>query len=77
VLVKDTDGHRVAVREILFVNNSISAYIKQKDLQGVRRGLESGYHEFGMLNWAKAAELLFKSGLITDETKKEITALGD
>lgn len=77
ILVKDTDGHRVAVREILFVNNSIAAYIKQQDLQGVRRGLESGFHEFGMVNWHKAAEILFKSGLITDQTKKEITALGD
>ena len=77
ILVKDTEGHRVAVREILFVNNSISAYIKQQDLQGVRRGLESGFHDFGMLNWNKAAEILGKQGLISDETKKEIIALGD
>jgi twitching motility protein PilT len=77
ILVKDTEGHRVAAREILMVNVSVSAYIKQQDLQGVRRGMESGFVDSGMVNWQRAAEQLIRQGLITDETQKEIAALGD
>jgi Tfp pilus assembly pilus retraction ATPase PilT len=67
----------VAVREILLVNNSISAYIKNQDIPGVRRGLEAGFNEYGMVNWGRAAEQLAQQGLISEETKAEITALGE
>jgi twitching motility protein PilT len=76
ILVKDTEGHRVAAREILIVTDSISAYIKQQDLPGVRRGIESGFQEHGMFNWERTADELSRQGLITDDTKKEILELG-
>jgi twitching motility protein PilT len=75
-LVKDTEGHRVAAREILIVNVGIGAYIKQKDSQGVRRGIESGVKD-GMVNWGRAADELSRQGLISEQTKEELIALGD
>jgi twitching motility protein PilT len=76
ILVKGCEGGRVAAREILLTNESVSSYIKQKDLQGVRRAIESGYNDYGMQNWQKAAEILYRQGLIDGEAKKEIIALG-
>jgi twitching motility protein PilT len=76
VLVKAREGGRLAVREILLTSDGVSSYIRQKDLQGVRRAIESGYSEFGMQNWQKAAELLHRQGLIDDEVKKQIIAMG-
>lgn len=76
ILVKSRDGGRVAAREILLTNDSVSSYIKQKDLQGVRRAIESGYNEHGMQNWQKAAEILHRQGQIDGEIKKEIISLG-
>ena len=76
ILVKGRDGGRVAAREILVTNDSVASYIKQKDLQGVRRAIESGYNDFGMQNWQKAAEILYRHGQIDGEVKKEIVALG-
>ena len=77
VLVRDTEGHRVAVREIMLVNTSISSYIKKQDIQGVRRGMESGFNEFGMVNWGRAAEQLAQQGIIGEQIKKELIALGE
>jgi len=76
VLVKSREGGRVAAREILLTNDSVSSYIKQRDLQGVRRAIESGHNDFGMQNWQKAAEILSRRGQIDGEVKKEIIALG-
>lgn len=76
ILVKGRDGGRVAAREILVTNDSVASYIKQKDLQGVRRAIESGYNDYGMQNWQKAAEILYRQGQIDGEIKKEIVALG-
>ncbi len=76
ILVKSRDGGRVAAREILVTNDSVASYIKQKDLQGVRRAVESGYNDYGMQNWQKAAEILYRQGQIDGEIKKEIAALG-
>jgi twitching motility protein PilT len=76
ILVKAREGGRLAVREILLTSDGVSSYIRQKDLQGVRRAIESGYSEFGMQNWQKAAELLHRQGLIDDEVKKQIIAMG-
>ncbi len=77
ILVRDTEGHRVAVREIMLVNSSISSYIKKQDIQGVRRGIESGFNDYGMVNWERAAEQLLQQGIISEATKKELTALGE
>jgi twitching motility protein PilT len=77
ILVRDTEGHRVAVREIMLVNTSISSYIKKQDIQGVRRGIESGFNDYGMVNWARAAEQLMQQGIISEATQKELTALGE
>jgi len=76
VLVKAREGGRLAVREILLTSDGVSSYIRQRDLQGVRRAIESGYSELGMQNWQKAAELLHRQGLIDDEVKKQIIAMG-
>jgi len=77
ILVRSRDGGRVAVREILMANPSVSSYIKAGDLNGVRRALESGFNEYGMQNWSKAAELLYRQGLIADTERKNIIALGE
>ena len=76
ILVKNLHGARVAVREILFVNNNVAAYVKNKDLNGVRRAMESGFQDYGMVNWVKAAEQLYRSGEISDDMRKSIEALG-
>lgn len=78
VLVKAREGGRIAVKEVLVTEaTGISAYIKQKDLAGVRRGIEAGYNDYGMLTWQKAAEQVYRQGLITDEVKQEIINLGE
>jgi len=76
ILVNAREGGRLAVREILLASDGICSYIRQRDLQGVRRAIESGYSEFGMQNWQKAAELLHRQGLIDDEVKRQIVAMG-
>jgi len=77
ILVKSREGGRVAVREILMTNPSVSSYIKAVDLNGVRRALESGFNEYGMQNWSKAAELLYRQGQIDETERKNIVALGE
>ena len=77
ILVKGRDGQRTAVREILTVHSGVSAYIKTTDLAGVRRAMESGYNEYGMVHWRKAAELLYKQGIVDDAVRKQIELLGD
>jgi len=74
ILVPSREGGRLAVREILVSNDSVASYIKQQDLQGVRRAIESGYNDFGMQNWQKAAELLYRQGQINGDVKNEIVA---
>jgi hypothetical protein len=58
-------------------NPSVSSYVKAVDLNGVRRAIESGFNEYGMQNWSKAAELLYRQGLIDDTERKNIIALGE
>jgi twitching motility protein PilT len=76
VLVKAREGGRLAAREILLTSDGVASYIRQKDLQGVRRAIESGYSQFGMQNWQKAAELLYRQGMIDDDARKQIIAMG-
>jgi twitching motility protein PilT len=76
ILVKSREGGRVSAREILLTNDSVSSYIRQKDLQGVRRAIESGFNDYGMQNWQKAAEILHRQGQIDGEVKKEIISIG-
>jgi pilus retraction protein PilT len=77
MLVKDREGSRVAAREILLGNESVASYVKSRDLNGVRRAIESGHAEFGMQNWAKAAELLYREGRIDEARRRNIIALGE
>ena len=76
ILVNAREGGRLAAREILLTNDGVASYIRQKDLQGVRRAVESGYSQFGMQNWQKAAELLYRQGMIDDDARKQIIAMG-
>ena len=76
ILVNGREGGRVAAREILLTNDSVSSYIKQKDLQGVRRAIESGYNDLGMQNWQKAAEILHRQGQIDGEVKRRSSPSG-
>jgi twitching motility protein PilT len=77
ILVKGREGGRIAAREILMTNPSVSSYIKAGDLNGVRRAVESGFNEYGMQNWAKAAEMLYRQGLIDDTQRRNVIALGE
>lgn len=76
ILVSGRQGGRLAAREILLSNDTVASYIKQKDLQGVRRAIESGHHDYGMRNWQKAADLLHRQGAISDAVKCRILELG-
>lgn len=76
ILVKNMHGARVAVREILIVNNNVAAYVKNHDLNGVRRAMESGFQDYGMVNWIKAAEQLYRTGEISEDMRKSIEAMG-
>lgn len=77
ILVKAREEGRLAVREILVANDSVCSYIRAKDLNGVRRAIESGYKDHGMVNWARAADQLCRNGRINDQTRKDIAALGE
>ena len=69
-----SQGHRRASRGCEGDNDrhhSISSYIKKQDIQGVRRGMESGFKEYGMVNWGRAAEQLAQQGIIGEQIKKE------
>lgn len=77
ILVKGRESGRIAAREILMTNPSVSSYIKAGDLNGVRRAVESGFNEYGMQNWTKAAELLYRQGLIDDTERRNVIALGE
>lgn len=75
ILVPSVQGKNIAVREILIVTQGISSYIKKQDLQGVRRGIEGGFAEYGMVNWARAAEQLLNEGIIDEKTRQQILNL--
>ena len=49
----------------------------------MRRGIESGFNDYGMVNWERAAEKLLQQGIISEthqegiDSTRRITCFGD